>query len=76
MVSPKPRAMQDAIGEHVAAVEIARDLDFIDGDELYRPIERHRLDRADEIARAFRGDLLFAGDQRRRARPLAATTRS
>ena len=57
--------MQEAIGEDVAAVEIARDLDFVHGQEFGFQIERHGLDRADQIARGFGRDLLFASDQSR-----------
>ena len=57
--------VENAICEDVAAVEIARDLHLIHGQELDRDIERHGLDGAHEIPRAFRDDLLFAGDQRR-----------
>jgi hypothetical protein len=48
----------------MAAVKIAGDLDLIDGEEFNHPIERHGFDRADEIARALRGDLFFTGDKR------------
>ena len=56
--------IEDAVGEDVAAIEIACDLDFVDGQKLDHAIERHRFHRADEIAGALGGDLFFAGDQR------------
>ena len=59
-------AMQDAVGEDVAALEIGRDLDFIDGEKRHVEIPRHRLDGGDPVARVLRLDLLLAGDQRDR----------
>ncbi len=35
--------MQDPIGENVAALEIRRDLDFIDGEKRHVDIPRHRF---------------------------------
>ncbi len=49
----------------MSAIEVARDLDFIDGQELHGTIKRHRLHRADEITRGLGRYLFFAGDQRR-----------
>ena len=63
-VSCAAAQMQDAVGEDVAALEIAGELDLVDGDEGGVGLARHRLDRADRIARAGRHDLLLAGDQR------------
>jgi hypothetical protein len=57
------------MGEDVAAFEIGAELDFVDRDKRDLAIERHRLDRADEILRPRRDDLLLAGDQRHAARP-------
>ena len=56
--------MQQPVGEEMAALLIGRHLDFVDGQERHRPLDRHGFDRADEIARPGRGDLLLAGDQR------------
>ena len=56
--------MQQAVGEDVAALEIAGELHFVDGDEGGVGLARHRFHRADRIARARRNDLLLAGDQR------------
>ena len=64
--------MQQPGGEDMAALGIGAELDFVDREELDRPVERHRLDGADEIGRVRRQDLFFAGDQRHRARALAA----
>ena len=57
-------AMQDAVGEDMPALEIGRDLDFIDGQETHVEIARHRLDGGDPVARVLRLDLLLAGDER------------
>ena len=55
--------MQQAIGEHVAAVGIGAELDLVHRQELGVAVERHRLDGAGEPARVRRDDLLLAGDQ-------------
>ena len=57
-------AVEDAVGEDVAAFEIGGDLDLVDGEEGDVEIARHRLDGRDPVARRFRLDLLLAGDQR------------
>ncbi|MHC2159276.1 hypothetical protein ACVL5V_001697 [Bradyrhizobium ottawaense] len=59
-------AVEDAIGEDVAAFEIAGDLDLVDGEEGDVEVARHRLDGRHPIARALRLDLLLAGDERDR----------
>ena len=56
--------MQDAVGEDVAALEVAGELHLVDRHEGGIGLARHRLDRADRIFRAGRHDLLLAGDQR------------
>ena len=56
--------MQDAVGEDMAALEIAGELHLVDRDEGGVGLARHRLDRADRVFRAGRHDLLLAGDQR------------
>ena len=48
----------------MAALAVGTELDFIDGEEGDPPVQRHGFDRADEIARMRRDDLLLAGDQR------------
>ena len=65
-------AMQDAVGEDMPALEIGRDLDFIDGEKTHVEIARHRLDGRDPVARVLRLDLLLAGDERHAvdARPI------
>ena len=60
--------MQQPGGEDMAALGIGAELDFVDREELDRPVERHRFDGADEIGRVRRQDLFFAGDQRDGAR--------
>jgi hypothetical protein len=62
--------VQQAAGEDVAALRIGRELDLVDGAQGDRPVERHRFDGAHEIGRPRRDDLLLAGDQCHRARPL------
>ena len=66
-------AVQDAVGEDVAALEIIGELDFIDRKERYVDAGRHGLDGADPVARLGGNDLLLAGDERDRmvARPEA-----
>ena len=53
-------AVQDAVGEHMPALEIGGDLDFIDGEKRDVEIPWHRLDGRDPVARVFRLDLLLA----------------
>ena len=55
--------MQQPVGEDVAALEIARQLHLVDGDEGDIRLARHRLHSADGIARAGRYDLFLAGDE-------------
>ena len=55
--------VQKALGEHVPAVEIGGELDFVHGDEGDVEIARHGLDRGDPVARVARLDLLLAGDE-------------
>ena len=57
-------AMQDAVGEDMAALQIGGDLDFIDREKRHVEIARHRLHGGDPEPRLRRFDLLFAGDQR------------
>ena len=57
-------AMQQAVGEDVAAVEVLAELDLVDGDEAHVEVARHGFDGADPVARVLRLDLLLAGDQR------------
>ena len=72
MVSSSAARMQQPVGEDVAALGIGGELDLVDREEGDRPVERHRFDGADEIARLGRDDLLLAGDQGdRRWRPSA-----
>ncbi len=56
--------MQEPVGEQMAALRIGAKLDLVDREKFDLPVERHRLDRADEIARPGGHDLFFAGDQR------------
>ena len=43
--------VQQAVGEDVAALRVGAELDLVDRQELDLAVERHRLDRADEILR-------------------------
>ena len=56
--------VEHAVGEDVAALEVAGELDLVDGEEGGVGLRRHRLDGADAEARRRRDDLLLAGDQR------------
>ncbi len=56
--------VQQAVGEDVAALGIAGQLDLVDGEEVDVDVARHRLDGAHPIACPLRLDLLLAGDQR------------
>ncbi|ODR99351.1 hypothetical protein AUC68_05090 [Methyloceanibacter methanicus] len=60
--------MEQAVGEHMPALPVGGDLDFVDGDEIGLQLARHGLHRADEEARARRLDLLLARDERNLAR--------
>ena len=55
--------MQEPMGEDVAALRVGAELDFVDREEFDLAVERHRLDRADEILRIGGDDLLLAGDE-------------
>jgi hypothetical protein len=55
--------MQEPVGEDVAAFGVGAELDFVDGEEFHLAVERHRLDRADEILRIGGDDLFLAGDE-------------
>ncbi len=59
-------AIEHAVGEDVAALEIGAELDLVDRDEGDIEIARHRLDRRNPEAGIRRLDLLFAGDERDR----------
>ena len=61
--------VQQALREDVTALAVRAELDFIDRQKLHLTIERHGLDRADEILRRPGYDLFLAGDQRDAARP-------
>ena len=56
-------AMQEPVGEDVAALEIGGELNFIDGEEGDVDIGGHRLDSADPEARLCRNDFFLAGHQ-------------
>ena len=56
--------VEDAVGEDMAALEVAGELDLVDGDEGGVGLARHRLDGGDPVARLRREDLLLAGDER------------
>ncbi len=56
--------IENAVGEDVAAFEVAGDLHLVDRDERGVRLARHRLDGRDPVARIGREDLLLAGDER------------
>ena len=69
--------MEQAIGEDVAALAVGAELDLVHGEEVDAPVERHRLDRADEVRGRAGHDALLAGDEGDRAPgPAACTSRS
>ena len=43
--------VQEPVGEHMSAFRVGAKLDLVDGEKFDLAVERHRLDRADEIAR-------------------------
>ena len=49
MVSSLAAGMQQAVGEDVAALGIGGELDLVDRQEADAAVDRHRLDRADEV---------------------------
>ena len=61
-------AVEHAVGEDMAALEVGGELDLVDGEEGDVEVTRHGLDGGDPIARAGRLDLLLAGDERDRLR--------
>ena len=63
-VSCRPRALQQPVGEDVAAVGVAAELDLVDGEEVGADVDRHRLDGRDPPGGARRHDALLAGDER------------
>ena len=65
-VSSRARALQHAVGEDMAALEIGAELDFVDRQERHVEVARHGLDGGNPEARIGRLDLLLAGDQRHR----------
>ena len=56
--------VENAVGEDVAALGVAAQLHFVDGDEGDVEIARHGLDGGHPVAGAARHDLFLAGDQR------------
>ena len=67
-----PAAIEHAVGEDMAALEVGAQLHLVDRHEGDIEIARHRLDGGDPEARIGRLDLLLAGHQRDRlgAHPL------
>ena len=55
--------VQQALGEHMAAVGVGAKLDFVHRDELDMAVERHRLHRAGEPFGVGRDDLFLASDE-------------
>ncbi len=67
-LEPAARVKQP-LSEDVAALGIGDQLDLVHRQKIDRPLQRHGLDRADEIGGARRDDLLLAGDQGDRGHP-------
>ena len=61
---------EQAVGEDMAALGIGAELDLVDADEGDVAVDRQRLHRPEQIARARRHDPLFARHQRDLGRPL------
>ncbi len=59
-------AVQQPIGEDVAAVEVGGELHLVDRHKGEVEVARHRLHRAHPVAGVARFDLLLAGDERHR----------
>ena len=55
--------VQKAVGEHMAALRIGRELHLVDGEEIRIRLARHGLHGAHVVARPLGLDLLFAGDE-------------
>ena len=70
MVSSMPARVQQPVGEDVAALAVGAELDLVHGQERDLALQRHRLDRADQVARVLGADPLLAGDQGGGPRPL------
>jgi hypothetical protein len=56
--------VQQPVGEHVAALEVAGKLDLVDGEERHVDVGRHCFDRAHPVARLGRNDLFLPRHQR------------
>ncbi len=56
--------MQQTVGEHVSALTVGCELNFVHRKKFGRNVERHGLDCRDPMRRRFGNDLLFAGDER------------
>ena len=74
MFPPLPRPQQ-TVGKY-GHVRDRQHLDFVNGQEFDFSVQRHGFNGTDEIVGPGRDDFLFAGDQRTRAVPFFATTRS
>ena len=73
----RPPRAQQPVGEDVAALAVARELNLVHADELDLPIQGHRFDGADKIAGILRDSPLLPRHQGERAcSPFSATTRS
>ena len=59
----QPARVQKPVSKNMTALRVGAELDFVDGEEFNLAVERHRLDRADEILRVGGDDLFLAGDQ-------------
>ena len=57
-------AVDDAVGEDVAALEVSAELHLVDGEEGHLDVGWHRLDGADPVARLDGNDLFLTRHQR------------
>ena len=58
IVSRRAARVQQPVGEDVPALGVGAELDLVDGEEVDRAVERHRLDGADPVARS--GGTIFS----------------
>ena len=63
-----PAHIEQPVGEDMAPVEIGRELNFVNGDEIKVEVARHRLDGRNPVARRFWLDFFLASNERDSAR--------
>ncbi len=71
--APRP---QQPVGEDMAALGVAAELDLVHRHEIRADLHRHGLDGADPVLRPLGNDPLLAGHERHDRGPRCATIRS